>query len=148
VIFLSHEFTQALGPMAGYVALRYAILVFVGGLLFVWARRTFGIGIATLSYLFLLCNPFFPRLLLWDYVQYLSVPLALAGMLVWYIPTQHPIVRAAAAGFLFSAAIASHFFVASAVGIFMVVESLSLIRTERLSTAARELLSMAFGSMF
>jgi hypothetical protein len=147
VIFLSHAFTQALGPMIGYVALRYLILVSVGALIFVWARRNFGLGVAVLSYLFLFCSPYFPRLLLWDYVQYLSIPLAFAGMLVWYMPTQRPALRGAIVGFLFASAIASHFFIASAVGIFMLVECQFLFRTQRPSVAVRQLLSMALGGI-
>lgn len=145
VIFLGHGFNEALGPMNGYIALRYVILVSVGALLFAWARRYFGLGIAVLSYLFLFCNPYFPRLLLWDWVQYLAIPLAFAGMLVWYLPTQRPSLHAAIVGFLFAAAIASHFFLISAIGIFMLVECQSLFRSQRPAAAARQLLSMALG---
>lgn len=145
VIFLSHLFNQVLGDMEGYTALRYVIVVGVGGLLFVWARRNFGVGIAALSYLFLLCNPYFPRLLLWDWVQYMAIPLALAGMLVWYMPTQRPEMRAASVGFLFASAIAVHFFVVTAVGLFMLIECLALVRTKRPSMVLRELLAMLLG---
>src|SRR5688572_26926115 len=75
----------------------------------------------------------------------MSVPFAFAGMLVWYLPTRRPALHGAIVGFLFAAAIASHFFVVTAIGIFMLVECHILLRMQRPVVIARQLLSMVLG---
>jgi hypothetical protein len=131
VIMLIAAFERPLDPIVGYALLRYVLILLSGGLLYLWSRRNFGVAIAVTSYLFLFCNPLFPRVVLWDLTTFVSVPLALAGMALWLLPDRPYWVDRFAVGFLFCASIASHAFTGTAIGLFVIVEGLrTLARRE------------------
>jgi hypothetical protein len=66
VMILNGAFLKFPDPIVGYIALRYLLLLLCGIPLYLWARHCFGVAIAIASYLFLFCNPLFPRVVLWD----------------------------------------------------------------------------------
>lgn len=122
VILLELITSKNLDPILGYAFLRYFLVLLCGVPLYLWARRCFGLPHAIAAYLFLLCNPLFPRLLLWDLTPFVSVPMALAGITCWLLPARHCGVTRGLSGFAFCASIASHAFTGSAIAAFLLVE--------------------------
>jgi hypothetical protein len=122
VMFLNSVFPGSIGAVAGYILLRYVILLACGVPLFLWSRQRFGTWIAAAAYLFLFCNPLLPRVILWDLTTFVSVPMALAGVCVWHLEVRGRAVARVLAGFLFCASIASHAFTGTAILVFFLVE--------------------------
>jgi hypothetical protein len=147
VIMLISAFERPPNPIVGYVLLRYVLVLLSGGLLYLWSRRKFGVAIAVTSYLFLFCNPLFPRVVLWDLTTFVSVPLAVAGIALWLLPERPYWVDRFAVGFLFCASIASHAFTATAIGLFLIVEGLrTLARREFARFALYDVVATALGA--
>lgn len=110
-------------PVIGYAIFRYAICLLSGVPLYLWARHYFGVTCAVAAYLFLFCNPLFPRLLLWDLTPFVSVPLALAGMTLWKLPFKRQVLGRGLAGFCFCCSVNSHAFTGTAIALFFLVEA-------------------------
>ena len=121
VIALNELFTLTLPPLLGYAALRYLIVVLSGGLLYLWARQRFGVSVAALSYLFLIANPLFLRIILWDLTIFISVPMALAGISVWMTDWRRTALNRFVAGMLFLFSVTSHAFTGTALLVFLIV---------------------------
>jgi hypothetical protein len=122
VMFLNQVFPGSMDPVAGYVLLRYLLLLGCGAPLYLWSRRRFGVPVAALSYLFLLANPLLPRVLLWDLTTFVSVPMALAGICLWHLELRPLLLSRMLAGFLFCASVASQAFTGTAILAFFLVE--------------------------
>ncbi len=157
VMMLNGAFPGSMGPVVGYVVLRYLLVLMCGVPLYFWARRYFGVAIAAASYLFLLCNPIFPHIIQWDYTTFVSVPLALAGICVWLLPTKRLWLNRGVAGFLFCASAASHAFTGTAIGTFVIIEGFSrlwnrefgkLIWCDVLATGVGALLCFIVGVLY
>src|SRR5215510_6731412 len=127
-----NEAASLLPPVIGYGVLRYLLLLLCGLPLYVWARQSFGRGVACVSYLFLFWNPLLPRILLWDLTIFVSVPLALAGAAVWLLSEGRTPRLRVIAGALWMASIASHPFTATAIGVFVLVQSIRRIRNHEI----------------
>jgi hypothetical protein len=130
-----NEAASLLPPVIGYAVLRYFLLLVSGVPLYVWARRSFGRGVALLSYLFLFWNPLLPRILLFDLTTFVSVPLALAGAAMW-LGSDKPWARILA-GVLFTASVVSHTFTATAIGIFVLIQVTWRIRHREIGRLVR-----------
>jgi hypothetical protein len=122
VIFLNTVFPGSMDPVAGYILLRYLILLACGVPLFLLSRQRFGTWIAVAAYLFLFCNPLLPRVILWDLTPFVSVPMALAGICVWHLEVRGRGLNRVLAGFLFCASIGSQAFTGTAILAFFLVE--------------------------
>ena len=75
--------TDLFGPVAGYIVLRYLILVATGAVLYVCVRRFASVMVACASVVLLALNPFYMRMVLWDYTSYITLPCAIVGVAIW-----------------------------------------------------------------
>lgn len=75
--------TDLFGPVTGYLVLRYAILAGTGAVLYACVRRFSSAGVATAAVLLLAFNPYYVRMVLWDYTSYVALPCAIAGVALW-----------------------------------------------------------------
>jgi hypothetical protein len=75
--------TDLFGPVAGYVVLRYAVLVGTGAALYACVRRFASVTVACASVVLLAINPFYMRMVLWDYTSYIALPCAIVAVAVW-----------------------------------------------------------------
>ncbi len=99
--------TGALGPVAGYLVLRCLLLVGTGGVLYICARRFTSRFVAATGVCLLAMNPFYMRLVLWDYTTFIALPCTIAGAAVWYLGTRRTamLITAIVSGALLGAAI-------------------------------------------
>ena len=140
-----NEAASLVSPDLGYAILRYLLVLMCGVPLYLWARASFGRGVALLSYLFLFWNPLLPRILLWDLTTFVSVPTALAGMALWLL-ADRPASRFLA-GFLWMASIAAHPFTGTAIGAFVVIQTIRRLRArEFLRLVVRDVLAPGAGA--
>ena len=145
VVMLNEFFVGGDHPVAGYVALRYLLLLACGIPVYLWARATYGRYAAVIGYLFLFCNPLLPRILLWDLTTFVSVPMALAGMAVWLLSER--VSGRFLSGALMMGAIASHAFTGTAIGTFLGVQAVRRIRSwEWRSLMRNDVLATALGA--
>jgi len=75
--------TDGLGAVPGYLILRYVLLVGAGAALYACVRRFSTRATAIAAVLLLALNPFFLRLVLWDYTTFVAVPFAITGVALW-----------------------------------------------------------------
>lgn len=78
-------FTGLLGPVAGYLVLRYLLLAGAGALLYLCARRFTSPAIAAAGACLLALDSFYLRLVLWDYTTFIALPCMVAGVAIWYL---------------------------------------------------------------
>lgn len=78
-------FDALLGPVAGYLALRYVVLAATGALVFACVRRFASQRVAAAAVVLLACNPFYMRLVLWDYTTFVGLPATIAAIAVWHL---------------------------------------------------------------
>lgn len=129
----------------GYAILRYVLVLLCGVPLYLWARASFGRGVALLSYLFLFWNPLLPRIVLWDLTTFVSVPTALAGMALWLLADRAGFRFLA--GLLWMASIAAHPFTGTAIGTFVAVQAIRRLRAgEILRLVVRDVLVPGAGA--
>jgi hypothetical protein len=148
VMILNGAFLKFPDPIVGYIALRYLLLLLCGIPLYLWARRFFGDAIAIASYLFLFCNPLFPRVVLWDLTTFVSIPFALAGMALWLLPMRSLALNRVLTGFLFCASIGAHAFTGTAIGTFLITEALRrLIHKDLRKLILYDVLATGFGAV-
>jgi hypothetical protein len=83
VILPIRWFTELFGPVTGYLVLRYIILAATGAVIYMCVRQFASIWVAGASVLFLAINPFYIRMILWDYTSYVAVPCSIAGVALW-----------------------------------------------------------------
>jgi hypothetical protein len=77
--------TDLFGPVAGYVILRYLILVATGGILYACLRRFWTVAGACTAVVLLAMSSFYLRMVLWDYTSYVAVPACIAGVALWFM---------------------------------------------------------------
>jgi hypothetical protein len=128
VILLNFAVPKGLDPVLGFAIVRYLVFLLCGVPFYLWARYQFGIVYAIAAYLFLFCNPLFPRLLLWDLTPFVSVPMALVGITLWLLPPKSNdinwmLANRVLAGFAFAASVAAHAFTGTAIAVFFVAEA-------------------------
>jgi hypothetical protein len=99
--------TALFGPVVGYIVLRYIILTATGALLYRCVRRFASVGVSCASVLLLALNPFYLRMVLWDYTTFVSLPCTIAGVAVWHLGSsrRQSLWTAAASGGFISAAV-------------------------------------------
>ena len=141
-----NEAASLLPPDLGYAILRYLLVLLCGVPLYLWARASFGRGVALLSYLFLFWNPLLPRILLWDLTTFVSVPAALAGMALWLLADRTALRFLA--GFLWMASLAAHPFTGTAIGTFVAIQAIRRLRArEFLRLVVRDVLLPGAGAV-
>ena len=78
-------FTDIFGPVTGAVLLRYVLLAGTGAVFYMCVRRFASVGVAAASTLFLAINPYYVRMVLWDYTSFVALPCAIAGVAIWFM---------------------------------------------------------------
>jgi hypothetical protein len=77
--------TALLGPVGGYVALRYLLMAGTGAVLYACSRRFASPLVAACGVLLLALDPFYVRLMLWDYTTFVALPCTIAGAAFWWL---------------------------------------------------------------
>jgi hypothetical protein len=131
-------FSQAFGPGDGYVLLRYLLAVACVGALYGCTRRFASQTTALATALLVLLNPFFSRMLLWDYSAFVEVPGMLVGIALWYRGTGRDLAWTIAAAFAFSCAVFANALAGTVLVVLALVELAFALRRGR-----AELLALA-----
>ncbi len=99
--------TGLLGPVPAYLVLHYVLVAGCGGLLYLAVRRFASWPVATAAVCLLMLNPFFVRLVSWDYTPFISLPCTIGGAALWYLGSTRAraLWTALGAGILLSAAL-------------------------------------------
>lgn len=77
--------TGLLGPVPAYFVLHYVLMAGCGALLYLAVRRFASVPVAAAAVCLLMLNPFFVRLMLWDYTTFVTLPCTIAGVALWYL---------------------------------------------------------------
>ena len=117
------------GPVPGYLILRWLIMAGACWSLYrctrLYASRRVALGAALL----LALNPWFVRLVLWDYVTFVALPATIAAVAVWPRGSEHRGLRAAAvAGALLAAAAFANPLSVSVAPVLALVELVAALR--------------------
>lgn len=121
-------FQRAFGTTTGYVLLRYLLAVASGGSLYLCARRFAQMRVALIGVLLLYLNPFFVRMLLWDYVGFMEVTAGLIGVTLWYWSDGRRPVWSLLPGIALACAVFSNALIATALIALLAVEALAAVR--------------------
>jgi hypothetical protein len=82
-----HWSTDLLGPVGGYLVLRYVILAGTGALLYACVSHWMSRWVGAASVLLLAMSPFYLRMVLWDYTTFIELPATIAAVSTWYLST-------------------------------------------------------------
>ena len=77
-------FERVFGTDAGYLVLRYLLAVGTGTALYLCVRRFASAWISVATTMLLYLDPFFSRMLLWDYSGFAAVSAGVAGFALWW----------------------------------------------------------------
>lgn len=77
--------SAVLGPVGGYLVLRYLIFVATAGLVYACVRRFSSAWVAAAGAVLLCLDPFYVRLVLWDYTSFVALPCTIAAAAVWFL---------------------------------------------------------------
>jgi hypothetical protein len=77
--------TGLLGPIPAYFVLHYALMAGCGAFLYLAVRRYASVPVAAAAVCLLMFNPFFVRLMIWNYTTFVSLPCTVAGVALWYL---------------------------------------------------------------
>lgn len=124
------------GSLRGYMVSRYLLILLAGIPLTLWVDRRFGWRPAVVTFLFFLCNPIFLRPVLWEYTQAYGIPYAIAGISAWLLAAPRPLFSRFMAGAAMFAAMASHVFLITAVGAFVLVALVQRVRKREFAALA------------
>jgi hypothetical protein len=99
--------TGLFGPVGGYFVLHYLLMAGCGALLYLAVRRFASVPVAVAAVCLLMLNPFFVRLMIWNYVTFVALPCTIAGVALWYLGStrSRALWTALGAGICLSAAI-------------------------------------------
>lgn len=125
-IFPDLWFGALLGPMAGFLVLRYLLCVATCGALFFFFSRRYGALVGWFAAAFWMFNPFVLKMMLSPYVTSTAIPFALCGLLLLFMQTQRwmvsrhfgmaGVIAATVAGALFCLSATSNIFAAITIG--------------------------------
>jgi hypothetical protein len=125
--------TGLLGPVPAYLILHYLLMAGCGALLYKAVRRFASVPIAAAAVCLLMLNPFFVRLMLWDYTQFVTLPCTIAGVALWYLGSTRPraLWTALGAGLCLGAVIFANAFMGLVLPALLGVEVIAAIRGGR-----------------
>lgn len=127
-IFLIGLFERVFGAAGGYVVLRYLLAIACGWTMFGGLRRFVGVPAALAGALLLLLDPFFSRMLLWDYSGFIETAAGVIGFVLWYWAEDRSPLWTLPAGIALSVAAYANALIGTALFVFVVVEGLAAIR--------------------
>ena len=122
--------TDLLGPVTGALVLRYLLLAGTGALFYRCVRRFASLGVAAASTLLLAFNPYYVRMVLWDYTSYMALPCAIAGVALWLMSSVRGRVFWAflVSGALYGAAVFANPFAALFAAPLLLIEGVAAVR--------------------
>lgn len=125
--------TGLLGPVPAYLVLHYALMAGCGSLLYLAVRRFAPMPVAVAAVCLLMLNPFFVRLMAWDYTTFVSLPCTIAGVGLWYLGSTRArsVWTALGAGICLSAAIYANLGMALVLPALLAIEAIAAIRGGR-----------------
>jgi len=119
------------GVGGGYVVLRYLLAIVSGFSLYLCVRRFASVRVAIGAVLLLYLQPFFSRMLLWDYSVFLEVSVGLIGVALWYWSDGRPWAWTLLPGIALAAAVFANGLFVTAVLALLVVEGVAALRQGR-----------------
>jgi hypothetical protein len=126
-------FDHVFGPAAGYVVLRYLLAITAGAAVFAAVRRLSRASVALATVLLLYANPFFSRMLLWDYAGFMAVAGGVVGVGLWYWSDGKRPLWSLPAGVALSLAFFANALLATAVVVLLCVEGVAAFRMGRVA---------------
>jgi hypothetical protein len=130
--------TGLLGPVPAYLVVHYVLIAGCGALLYLAVRRFASIPVAGGAVCLLMLDPFFLRLVLWDYTTFVTLPCTIAGAALWYLGSTRTraLWTALGAGICLSAAIYANPLSALVLPVLIGVEAIAAIRGGRADVIA------------
>jgi hypothetical protein len=119
------------GAAAGYIVLRYVLAVIAGTALFLGVERFSNRDVALATTLMLYANPFFSRMLLWDYAGFLAIAAAVTGVGLWYWSDDRRLLLTLPAAIALAVAVFANALLVTAVFVLLCVEALAAVRSGR-----------------
>jgi hypothetical protein len=141
-------FERVFGVRAGYVLLRYALAVACGASIYVCVRRFASTRAALAAAVLLYLQPFFSRMLLWDYSAFAEVALGVIGIALWYWSDNRRLAWTLLPGAALAGAAFANALFGTGLFVFVVVEAVSALRQGSLAArryAARLLVAAGAG---
>jgi hypothetical protein len=122
--------TDLFGPVTGAVLLRYLILAGTGAVFYACVRRFASVAAAAASVVLLAINPFYVRMVLWDYTSFVALPCAIVGVALWFMASTlgRPYWAFITSGALFGAAIFANPFSAVFAAPLLLIEGVAALR--------------------
>jgi hypothetical protein len=134
-------FERAFGTDAGYVVLRYLLAVAAAFSIYLASRRFASRWVALAAALLLYLNPYFSRMLLWDYSFFIAVAAGVAGFALWWWSERRGVVWSALPGAALALALFAHPSVVLGIVVLFLADAVS---AARLGTAQLERLARRF----
>jgi hypothetical protein len=120
---------------AGYVVLRYLLAVASGAALYLGMRRFAGAAVAVATVLLLYLDPFFSRMLLWDYAGFMAISAGMIGFALWWWSDGRSPAWTAPAGAALAIAVFAYALVGTLILVLGAVEVLAAWRLGRAAVA-------------
>ena len=122
-------FERAFGTQEGYVLLRYLLAVASGAALYLGVRRFAASAVAVAAVVLLYLNPFFSRMLLWDYANFVVVSAGVVGFSLWWWSDGRRALWTALPGTALAVAVYSNVILVMALVVLVVVEAVAAVRS-------------------
>jgi hypothetical protein len=124
-------FKRVFGVGGGYVLLRYLLAAGCGVSIYACVRRFASVPVALAAAALLYLQPFFSRMLLWDYAGFAEVSAALIGIALWYWSDSRRLAWTLLPGAALAAAAFANAAIGTALFVFIVIETLAALRQGR-----------------
>jgi hypothetical protein len=121
-------FERVFGAGDGYLLLRYLLAVASGLSLYLCVRRFASVSVALGTAVLLYLQPFFSRMLLWDYSAFVEVSVGLAGVALWFWSDRRRLSWTLLPGAALAAGVFANALFGTAVLVLFLVEGVAAIR--------------------
>jgi hypothetical protein len=127
-------FERAFGAGDGYVLLRYLLAIMCGASIYVCVRRFASSSVAIGAVVLLYVNPFFSRMLLWDYAGFIEVAAGVIGIALWYWSDSRRLAWTLLPGAAFATAVFANALVGTVLLVLFGVEAFAAVRQGKSAT--------------
>lgn len=124
-------FERVFGAGDGYVLLRYLLAVACGGSVYLCVRRFAGMAVALGAALLLYLDPFFSRMLLWDYSGFVETAGGVVGVALWFWAADRRLRFTILPGIALAVAVFANALVGTAVFVLLLVDGVAALRGGR-----------------
>ena len=124
-------FQRVFGASYGYVLLRYLLAVACGSSVYLCVKRFASVQIALTTTVLLYLDPFFSRMLLWDYSGFLEVAAGVVGIALWYWSDDRPLPATILSGIALSIAVFANALFGTMLVVLLLVEAIDAFRGGR-----------------